>query len=306
MLKWLKYLFLFLVGAIAAYVIAYWTDDIPLETLKKKYCNEESKFLDLNGLQVHYRDEGKGFPLVLIHGTSASLHTWDGWTNELKNDFRIIRMDIPAFGLTGETKERNYTIENYVKFIDDFTHALGVDTFYLAGNSLGGEITWSYAYAHPEKVKKMILIDAAGYKRAGSMPIVFKLAKIPLLDKVMTKITPKNLVEKSIHEVYFDDSKISAELVTRYYELLLRPGNRQAFADRVKVINFEAQGKTSSIKTPTLIQWGQYDKWILPEDAEKFKKDIEGADVKYYPTGHVPMEELPLETARDAKAFLLK
>jgi len=306
MKKWLFRIFLLIVLFVAGYVALYWQNDIPLETLKKKYCNEQSKFIEINGQQIHYRDEGNGYPLVLIHGTSSSLHTWDGWSKELQNDFRVIRMDIPAFGLTGETKERNYTIENYVKFIDEFTHALGIDTFYLAGNSLGGEITWSYAYAHPGKVKKMILIDAAGYKRTGPTPLVFTLAKIPFLDKIMTKITPKRLVKKSILEVYYDDSKVTDEMVTRYYEILLRPGNRQAFADRVRVIHYEAEGKTNSIKTPTLIQWGEYDKWILPEDAEKFKKDIEGSEVKYYPAGHVPMEEMPVETAKDVKEFLLK
>ena len=162
MKKWIFRILLLIVALIAGYTALYWQNDIPVETLKKKYCNEQSKFIEINGQEIHYRDEGSGYPLVLVHGTSSSLHTWDAWTNELKNDFRIIRMDIPAFGITGETKDRNYTIENYVKFIDAFTTALGVDTFYLAGNSLGGEITWNYAYSHPDRVKKIILIDAAG------------------------------------------------------------------------------------------------------------------------------------------------
>lgn len=306
MKKWLLRIILFISVIIAGYTALYWQNDIPLETLKQKYCNEQSKFIEINGQQIHYRDEGSGYPLVLVHGTSASLHTWDAWTNELKNDFRVIRMDIPAFGITGETKERNYTIENYVKFIDDFTSALGVDTFYLAGNSLGGEITWNYAYEHPEKVKKMILIDAAGYKRANGKPLAFVIAQTPILNKVMTKITPKRIIKKSMIDIYYNDSKVTDSLVTHYYELLLRPGNRQAFADRVKVINYEADNKANKIKTPTLIQWGKYDTWIVPENAEKFKKDIVGSEVRYYDAGHVPMEELPVETAKDARLFLLK
>lgn len=306
MKKWLLRIILFISVIIAGYTALYWQNDIPLETLKQKYCNEQSKFIEINGQQIHYRDEGSGYPLVLVHGTSASLHTWDAWTNELKNDFRVIRMDIPAFGITGETKERNYTIENYVKFIDDFTSALGVDTFYLAGNSLGGEITWNYAYEHPEKVKKMILIDAAGYKRANGKPLAFVIAQTPILNKVMTKITPKRIIKKSMIDIYYNDSKVTDSLVTHYYDLLLRPGNRQAFADRVKVINYEADNKANKIKTPTLIQWGKYDTWIVPENAEKFKKDIVGSEVRYYDAGHVPMEELPVETAKDARLFLLK
>jgi pimeloyl-ACP methyl ester carboxylesterase len=306
MKKWLLGILFFIVVFIAGYVALYWQNDIPLEVLKKKYCNEQSKFIEVNGQQIHYRDEGNGYPLVLVHGTSSSLHTWDAWVDELKNDFRIIRMDIPAFGITGETKERNYTVENYVKFIDDFTRALGVDTFYLAGNSLGGEITWNYAYTHPERVKKIILIDAAGYKRHNGTPLAFMIAQTPGLNKVMTKITPKRIIRQSMLGIYYDDNKVTDSVVTHYFEMLLRPGNRQAFADRVNVIKYEAEEKANLIKTQTLIQWGQYDTWILPEDAEKFKKDIAGSELKYYAAGHVPMEELPLETAKDAREFLLR
>ncbi len=306
MKKWLLRILIFIVLLIGGYTALYWQNDIPLEILKKKYCNEQSRFIEINGQQIHYRDEGSGYPLVLVHGTSSSLYTWNAWANELKKDFRVIRMDIPAFGITGETKERNYTIENYVKFIDEFTTALGVDTFYLAGNSLGGEITWNYAYTHPERVKKMILIDAAGYQRTGPTPLAFIIAKNSVLNKIMTKVTPKRIIEKSMHDIYYNDSKVTDSVVTHYFEMLLRPGNRQAFADRVRVIKYEGEEKVNKIKTPTLIQWGQYDNWILPEDAEKFKKDIVGSEVKYYPAGHVPMEELPAETAKDAKDFLLK
>lgn len=306
MKKWLLRITLAISVLIAGYVAIYWQNDIPLNELKKKYCNEESRFIDINGLQVHYRDEGSGEPLVLVHGTSSSLHTWDAWTKELKNDFRVVRMDIPAFGITGETPERNYTIENYVKFIDEFTRALGIDTFFLAGNSLGGEITWQYAYAHPERVKKIILIDAAGYKRKNSTPLAFLIAKNSVLSKVMQKVTPKRIIRKSLKGIYYDQNKVTDSVVTHYYEMLLRPGNRRAFADRVRVINYEAEEKANKIKTPTLIQWGEFDTWILPEDAEKFRKDIEGSEVKYYPAGHVPMEELPQETAKDAREFLKK
>ena len=306
MKKWIFRILLLIVALIAGYTALYWQNDIPVETLKKKYCNEQSKFIEINGQEIHYRDEGSGYPLVLVHGTSSSLHTWDAWTNELKNDFRIIRMDIPAFGITGETKDRNYTIENYVKFIDAFTTALGVDTFYLAGNSLGGEITWNYAYSHPDRVKKIILIDAAGYQRTGPTPLAFIIAKNPVLNKLMKKITPKRLIKKSLIDIYYDDSKVSDSVVTHYYEMLLRTGNRQAFSDRVRVIKYEAEEKVNKIKTPTLIQWGKYDNWVLPEDAEKFKNDIAESVVKYYEAGHVPMEELPEETAKDAKDFLLK
>ena len=133
--------------------------DIPVEELKKTYADGTSRFVPVGGMDVHYRDEGRGFPLVLIHGTAASLHTWDGWATALSGDFRVIRMDLPAFGLTGPAPDRDYRIGAYVRFIDDFLDTIGVTRCHLAGNSLGGLIAWNYALAHPAKVDRMILVD---------------------------------------------------------------------------------------------------------------------------------------------------
>jgi pimeloyl-ACP methyl ester carboxylesterase len=131
--------------------LIYW--DIPVEELKLEYANEQSEFMELNGLSVHYRDEGEGMPVVLVHGTAASLHTWDDWTNTLKEHYRVIRMDIPAFGLTGPDPKGDYSIDGYVGFLAQFLDQLHIDSMYLAGNSLGGNIAWNFASEHPDKVK---------------------------------------------------------------------------------------------------------------------------------------------------------
>ncbi|MCX7679710.1 MAG: alpha/beta hydrolase, partial [Spirochaetes bacterium] len=164
--------------------------DIPVDKLKVQYAPPPSKFLNLSGLLVHYRDEGKGFPVVLIHGTSSSLHTWDGWTKALISRYRVIRMDIPAFGLTGPTKERDYSPQAYVKFLEDFLNKLNISKFHLAGNSLGGLIAWNYALAYPQKVEKLVLIDAAGYP-FRTMPPIFRLAKIKPIAFLGRYITPR-------------------------------------------------------------------------------------------------------------------
>ena len=132
---------------------------------KEVLANNESEFVSIHGMDVHYRREGNGFPIVLVHGTSAILQTWNGWTEELvKNGYEVIRVDLPAFGLTGAHPEHNYTIPYYVSFMESFTNALGVDSFHLAGNSLGGLIAWEYAVDHQQKLGKLILVDPAGIK----------------------------------------------------------------------------------------------------------------------------------------------
>lgn len=282
--------------------------DIPLQTLKDKYTNEQSRFVDVMGMSVHYRDEGQGPALVLLHGTAASLHTWDGWVDELKNDFRIIRFDMPAFGLTGPDPDGDYTIKHYVDFVDALTTKLGVEKFHLAGNSLGGEIAWGFALAYPDKVDKLILLDAAGYPRLAGQKesVAFKMARTPVLKSVLKKFTPRSLYKKSILEVYGDDSKVSEELIDRYLELSLREGNRQAFSERVITSQVKADGDISKISQPTLILWGEQDIWIPVAHGHHFAADIDGSKLIIYPgVGHVPMEELPVESASDARAFLL-
>lgn len=99
---------------------ALFAKDVSVEVLKKKYAHPESKFIDVKGHEVHYRDEGNPSdecPLVLVHGTAVSLQTWDDCTTEWIKDRRVIRMDIPAFGLTGPNKEDSYTLEIYRVFI---------------------------------------------------------------------------------------------------------------------------------------------------------------------------------------------
>ncbi len=287
-----------------ALLFSQFQPDKNLDELKTKYTNSESKFIDIDGMNVHYRIEGKGAPLVLIHGTSASLHTWDAWTEILKEYFTIVRMDIPAFGLTGPNAQNDYTIEYYASFINRFAEKMGLDSFHLAGNSLGGYIAWYYTLQYPEKVNKLVLIDAAGYPRE-KFPLIFTFARLPVVSELMKSFTPKSLIKKNLQQVYYDDAKITDELEDRYFDLLLRAGNRGAFLARVKGETAYYHETIKNIKTPTLIQWGKHDTWIPLKDGNQFHKDIANSQLIVYDNaGHVPMEEIPLETAKDALKFL--
>ncbi|MBK7474480.1 MAG: alpha/beta hydrolase [Haliscomenobacter sp.] len=280
--------------------------DIPAEILEERYAYaEDSGFLTLQGMLVHYRRTGKGMPVLLLHGTGASLHTWEGWTKILAPYAELVSVDLPGFGLTGSKPDRDYSLQAYVRFLEEFTAALKLDSFYLAGNSLGGAIAWNYALTHPEQVRKLILLDAAGFPKQAKDPLAMRLAKMPLAASAMTRITPKSLVRKSLLDVYGDDAKVTPALVGRYFELLLHPGNREAFADRAKLAHALETARLSQLKIPVLIQWGALDTWIPSSDGERFKSLIPGAQLKIYPgLGHVPMEEDPAVTGKDALDFL--
>lgn len=294
------------VGVGVLFVVAY-RPDIPLVELQARYATDASRYIDVFDMPVHYRDEGEGPTLVLLHGTGASLHTWQGWVDTLGYQFRVVRLDLPGFGLTGPDPDGDYSIERYVAFLDAFAMALGLDRFHLAGNSLGGEIAWKFALAHPSKVEKLVLIDAAGFPRAAAPnpSLAFRLARLPLLGNLLALFTPRSMYERSLLEVYGDDSKVTDELVDRYYELSLRPGNRQAFVARVRQADDDVAADPRGITQPTLIQWGMDDRWIPVGDGQAFKLAIEDSRLLVYPgVGHVPMEELPGPTARATLSFL--
>ena len=301
-------------AAIASLVIAglvtVWAPDRSAEDLGKRWATPPSQFLMLDGMKVHVRDEGPRDdpqPIVLLHGTSSSLHTWDGWAQVLKEKHRVIRVDLPGFGLTGPTQDGNYQMPVYSHFVTSLMDTLQVKRAVLAGNSMGGYVAWKTAVDYPDRVSKLILVDAAGYATtAASVPIGFKLAQIPMLSGLMANILPRQVIESSLRNVYGDPSKITTELIDRYYELTLRSGNRKSLAARFsqnKAGEFEAQ--IARIQQPTLVIWGSLDRLIAPENAEKFHRDIANSEVVMFDNlGHVGHEEDPAATVAAARAFL--
>jgi pimeloyl-ACP methyl ester carboxylesterase len=285
----------------------FYERDLTYEEARAILADEESRYLAVDGMQVHYKREGQGFPIVLVHGTGAILQTWDAWTKTLtSNGYEVIRMDLQSFGLTGPREDDDYAIESYVDFLDQFIEKLGVDSFHLAGNSLGGNIAWHYAIEHQDKIGKMILIAPSGFKakkRKGS--IAFKLAKYAWLEPVIKNLGTRLMVRRTMKDVYYDDSKLSETLYEQYLAATKRAGNRGAF---IKRVNAEQNADTSalaSIKTPTLLMWGDHDVLVPHTLAEKFQNAMANDTLILYTNmGHIPMEEMPERSVRDAMYFL--
>jgi len=282
---------------------------IPLDKLKAKYATSPSAFIAIDGMNVHYRDEGNNtdtIPIVLIHGTSSSLHTFEGWASKLKENHRVIRMDLPGFGLTGPFPNRDYSIDHYVDFVNHFLEAKGIKQCVLAGNSLGGNIAWHYAVKYPKMVNKLVLIDASGYPlHSKSVPIAFRLARTPVLNNLLTFITPRFMAKASVENVYADKNKVTEALVDRYFELILRKGNRQALVDRMKNTVDSDILQIKNIQTPTLVLWGEKDFLIPLNNAYNFHRDLPNNTLVIIKNaGHIPMEEKPQESLAAFMGFL--
>lgn len=303
-------LLLAVVVLVAIGLASAWAPDRDVASLQAKWAPAPSQFVEVMGMQVHLRDEGPRDdpqPIVLLHGTSASLHTWDGWADALKGQRRVIRMDLPGFGLTGPMPDNNYGLTHYVAFVAALLDKLGVSQAVVAGNSFGGNLAWKLAVDQPQRVSRLVLVDAAGYPYdPKSVPIGFKIAQIPWLRPVMRNVLPRRMIESSVRNVYGDPGKVTPELVDRYYELTLRAGNRQALGERFRQSpGGQYAAQIPSVTQPTLILWGGQDHLIPPDNAEHFQRDIAGSRLVVFDgLGHVPHEEDPATTVAALRSFL--
>ncbi len=306
---WAAWVLLGLLTLAAVGVAATWAPDQPVDALKARWAPPPSQFIAVQGMQVHLRDEGPRddpLPIVLLHGTSASLHTWDGWAEALRGQRRVIRFDLPAFGLTGPHPQGDYAIAAYVRFVAAVLDTLKVPRCVLAGNSLGGQIAWEVAAEQPQRVKQLVLVDAGGYDfKPLSVPIGFWIARTPGVRLLMEHTLPHAVIEGSVRNVYGDPSKVTPGLVDRYAAMTLREGNRHALALRMGQRLAGDESRIRALRLPTLVLWGGQDRLIPPDNARRFAADIPGAQlVVFEPLGHVPQEEDPALTVAALRRFL--
>jgi pimeloyl-ACP methyl ester carboxylesterase len=288
--------------------------DRPVETLVAQWAPAPSTFIEIKGQTVHVRDEGLSgdpLPIILVHGTSASLHTWEGWVRALKSQRRVITFDLPGFGLTGpftgQYKAGDYHGDTYARFVLDLMDALQIGRAVLGGNSLGGEVAWRTAAMAPQRVAGLVLVDAVGPAFTPiSVPLGFQMARIPVLNQMLDFALPRSLVAQGVADVYGDPSRIKPELIDRYFDLTLRAGNRRAFVQRMQAwVPGEHAARIATLTQPTLIIWGSKDKLIPPSVGEEFERLIKGSQrVVLDGLGHVPQEEDPARSVAPVKAFL--
>ncbi len=308
-LKWQLGILLVLVLCAALYLEAQYKEDIPVEAIKKEFATKKSKYVHYDGAAVHYQVSGKGPTIVLIHGFGGNTYNWRHWQEMLSDSFKVISVDLPGFGITGPITSGNYSDSAQVAFLEAFVDSLKLKHFVLAGNSMGGAISWKYAAKNPDKVKELILINASGYPSINSgkkRPLAFRLLDKESLRPFLTKITPESVIKKTLLNTYFQDSLVTKEEVNLYVKMLVREGNREVILNRSK--NGSSRPDTTLLSTlpmRTLILWGDQDNVISVANAYRFERDIpDNKLIIYENVGHLPMFEDPIATTRDLRAFL--
>ena len=310
-MKWLRYLAYGLGGLLAvcavAFLAAAWVyRDIPAEVLEAKYTTPASKFLNVDGVRIHYRDEGSGPPLVLIHANFGSLLSWNGWVDSLKDQHRVLRFDMTGHGLTGPDPSGDYSLERTVQLTERFVDALGLTRFSIGGTSIGGTVAMYYAAAHPERVECLILLspgalEGRSMQRAGR--------SVPRIANILEYITPRALARYMLTSRFGDPGKVDDQLIDQWYEMWLREGQRPAILARLRTYSSADLGTvTAAVRVPTLILWGEKNPQAPVEQAEELRKMLVNApDVKVitYPgIGHMAADEAGPVIARDVGAYL--
>lgn len=287
--------------------------DLTKEQLIAKYKDEKSFLYFLpSGAEAHIREDGNRDkpPLLMLHGSNASLHTWEKLVDQLRDDFRIISIDLPGHGLTGITPQDDYSIMGMARFTREVVEAFELENVTLVGNSMGGEVALRYSLMFPRDVKALVLISSAGMDRDDEDGGVgaFALASSNFGRTAMRYFTPKFLIESTLRDVVADpDAVVTDEMATRYWDLLRMAGSRDATIKR-----FEERASEPSIEPilrainpPTLLIWGSQDRLVKPKYGVEMNSQIVGSLLKLYPqAGHLAHEEIPEKTARDVREFL--
>ncbi len=309
-----------LVVAIAVVLVGGWLmlrrPDIPWETLEAKYATPASRYVTLSdGVRVHYRDQGRrdGPVLVMVHGFSANLETWEPWVRRLGADYRIITLDLPGHGLTRAPDGYTLKRSGFVDIVDETTRELGVERFVLIGNSMGGGVAWNYALAHPDRVQGIVLVDAAGWPRDGAdkdeSPVAFRILRNPVGRFLVRDLDASAMTRAGLRDAFEPQPELATpEMVARYVEMARAPGHKDIILNLMSdydPADAATKEKLAAIRAPTLIMHGDTDRLIPVSAARKFGDAIPGARVIIYEkTGHIPMEQVADRSAADLEAWL--
>ena len=303
-----------IVAVLAAGWLALRRADIPYDTLETIYSVQDTQFMTLDdGLKIHYTDTGpqNRSAIVLVHGFSASLHTWDAWKTDLERDYRVITLDLPGHGLSRAEDPSQASIERFASVVHEVTQDLGVDRFTLAGNSMGGNTAWPYALAYPETLEGLILVAASGWPEeegeGDDSPFIFTLLSNPIARALLKDLDMTSLTRSGLEGSYTDQSFVTDELVERYVALSRAPGHR---ATLLAIMSGERTVATaesvSAIEVPTMVMWGRDDNLVPVSGAQKFADAIQGSRLVVYENiGHLPQEEHAEQSIADVRAFML-
>jgi pimeloyl-ACP methyl ester carboxylesterase len=296
---------LLVVGALALLYALWAHRDIPAAQLEARYARPNSRFIVLDGVRLHYLDEGAGPPVVLLHANFANLLDWDPWVAALADRYRVIRFDMTSHGLTGPDPTGDYTLRRTVALTGRLLDALGLERVTLAGISLGGTVAIHYAAKYPERVERLILLNP------GSLEGRERRVQggLPRAAYVLEYVLPRALPRSMLRSGFGNPDAVPEALVDRWYDLWRREGQRRAQLDRLSQYESgDIEGLIRSLRMPVLLLWGELNTTAKFSQSRTFLELLsEAPSVRFfaYPgLGHMALQEDGARLARDVRAWL--
>ena len=291
---------LILVACIAVWAIL-WTPDKPAAELEARYTSPASQFIETTALRLHIQDTGpRDAPvLIMLHGLGSSLQAWEAWAEALSDRYRVIRYDLPGFGLTGPDANVNYSPLRSIAVLSTVLNLWSIRRVTLIGHGIGGELAWQFAARFPERVEKLVLIApcGVGYTRTP---------KLTIQNRLLPFTMPTWWVRMWLRRAYGDPRRLTPETIRRHRDLMLTAGNRKHLLVRIwmSLLNF-TRPQLDKVVAPTLLLWGERDRLMPVASAELYRKTLPQVSLVVLPgLGHMPHEEDPAAALAPVEAFL--
>lgn len=281
---------------------------VPLATLREHYAGPTSRYLVVDGVELHYADEGAGFPVLLLNASYTTLDAWRHVVAALSDAFRVIRLDFPATGLSGtETRTppggRWDVIGRNVEIVGALLDRLDIEGANIIGSSTGGSVAFHFASSQPERVNRLVLINAAGMPRTPQTDPNRERADIEAWQRMTYK--PRAYWAYSVGRNFPSGRTPPAWFLDTLYD----SNRRTPAADPAQYRFRTGDPKTvlAGVEAPTLILWGRANPTVMHLEADVLAHWMTAAPTlvrKYDGLGHYPFIEAPARIIPDIRAFL--
>lgn len=311
-MRWIKRILGALLGSIAFIALLLLVGaavyrDVPASEVEAKWARPPSKFVVIDGVRLHYRDEGRGPAVVLLHANYSSLFMWEPWVAKLRDDYRVIRVDLPAHGLTGPEPNGNYTLERIQTLFERFVDERGLGRFTVVGTSIGGTVAMRYTAAHPERIERLVLISPGSLEarvRGRTTP-----ANVPRVADLLGYVTPKAFTRFLLTNDYGDPARLSDAVTDEWYDMWMREGNRLAMINLLRqYVSGGVEDKIRAVKVPVLLIWGEKNKRVplaLAYETQKLLENSPEVKLEILPgIGHMLVQEAPQQSAQLIRRYL--